>query len=292
MRSILKIALLATGIGVAALAVVALIVTFAPLARAQTLARDRSLAELRTQLLGGSQLGIEVRDVDATDLRREKLTTTAGAIVEDVRSSGPAAKAGIKAGDVIVSFDGETIRSARHLARLVEETPGGREVAAVVIRDGQKTTIKVTPVEATIWNDADALRQLRDFRLPERITLDLPEIALRTEPLVRTYVTRGSRLGVGVQDIRGQLAEYFGVKDGVLVTDVDEDTPAKAAGLKAGDVITHVGASAVRNTSDLRRSLAESTGEVKVAVVREKKEQTLTATIGDQLAVVRKRIIR
>jgi serine protease Do len=280
MRSILRTTLLVTGLAATVLGIVALIVMFAPLVQAQVGSRE-PLTELRTQVLGGSQIGVEIRDVDATDVTREKLGSAAGAIVEDVRSNGPAAKAGMKAGDVIMSFDGEAIRSARHLSRLVDETPAGREVTAVVVRSGQKVTLKITPA-ASVWTDSEVWRDLRTLRLPERLDLDLPALTLRHEtlPLLRL---RGGRLGVGIQDLTGQLADYFGVKDGVLVTAVDEDTPAKSAGLKAGDVIVKVGTSVIRDSSDLSRALAEAEGETRITVVRDRKEQILTARIDDGL---------
>ena len=62
-----------------------------------------------SQLLGGSGIGVTIRDVDSADVTREKLPASLGAVVDDVRADSPAAKAGIRAGDVIVSFDGEKI---------------------------------------------------------------------------------------------------------------------------------------------------------------------------------------
>lgn len=292
MKSLLKTALIATGLGVTVLGIVALIVTFAPMARAQVVMRDRPLTDVRAQILGGSQIGVEVRDVDATDVKREKLGSAAGAIVEDVQSNGPAAKAGIKAGDVIVSFDGETVRSARHLSRLVEETPDGREVSAVVIRNGQNVPLKITPTTAAIWAEMDALRELRSLRLPDRLDLDLPVLTLRRDSFPGLVLSSRSRLGIGVQELTGQLGQYFGASDGVLVTEVGDDTPAKTAGLRAGDVIIKVGSSTVSDTSDLRRALASASGDTKITIIRDKKEQTLTAKIDDDLVVQRRRIIR
>ena len=70
---------------------------------------------------------------------------TAGVVVEDVSTDSPAEKAGIRKGDVVVEFDGERVRSVRQLTRLVQETPAGRTVTAILQRDGQRTTVSVTP---------------------------------------------------------------------------------------------------------------------------------------------------
>jgi membrane-associated protease RseP (regulator of RpoE activity) len=111
--------------------------------------------------MGGSAIGASLRDVDSADVTREKLTSQAGAVVEEIDRDGPAAKAGFRAGDIVLTFDGEKIRSARHLARLIEETPDGREVAASVVRGGDQVTLKVTP-EASA-HGFGAFAPLRDF---------------------------------------------------------------------------------------------------------------------------------
>jgi serine protease Do len=102
------------------------------------------------------------------------------------------------------------------------------------------------------------------------------------------------RLGVTVQELSGQLGEYFGATAGVLVTAVDDDTPASQAGIKAGDVITRVGGMAVRTAPELQRRLADADGEVEIVIVREKKEQTIRATVRRDERVQReaRRIVR
>ena len=118
------------GVAVVLTAGIGLAVVTTQVLRAQT-GRDRPFSLSHRSLLG-AELGVTVRDVDDTDMKRDKLATQAGAIVENVTSDGPAAKAGFKAGDVVVSFDGEKVRSARHLTRLVQETPDGHQVDAVL----------------------------------------------------------------------------------------------------------------------------------------------------------------
>jgi serine protease Do len=247
---------------------------------------------------GGSQIGITIRDVAVADVNREKLAAAAGAVVDEVQSDGPAAKAGMRAGDVIVSFDGEKIRSARQLARLVEETPDGREVEATVMRAGERITLKVAPAAASSAFPFGGmnLRQYR-YAAPESFTMTLPKLdSLRQfhgEPFTFFGRMDRGRLGVGVQDLTGQLGEYFGATGGgVLVTEVDDDTPAKTAGIKAGDVITKINGEPVSSANDLRRRLSEATGETRVTVVRDRKEQTLTVKIEDERVVTRQRIRR
>ena len=80
----------------------------------------------------GSRIGVSIRDLNDADLKAGK----SGVLIDDVLADGPAAPAGMKNGDIVTSFDGERVRSARQLARLVEETPAGRSVKAEVLRDG------------------------------------------------------------------------------------------------------------------------------------------------------------
>ena len=95
--------------------------------------------------MGGSRVGMVARDVETADVGKEKLAGAAGAVVTEVVKESAAQKAGIKAGDVVTSFDGERVRSARQLERLVEETPAGRTVKVALQRAGAPVTLDVTP---------------------------------------------------------------------------------------------------------------------------------------------------
>jgi S1-C subfamily serine protease len=90
----------------------------------------------------------------------------------------------------------------------------------------------------------------------------------------------GGRLGVTVDELTSQLADYFGAKEGVLVTAVNGDSAAAKAGIKAGDVITSINGDRITSTADLIQSLRRAESEdVTIGIVREKKEQTLKAKI-------------
>lgn len=275
-----------TGLSVAVLGAMAVIVVVAPVVRAQ--ARRASVfdfGQLSQKLIGGSAIGVDVRDADEADVKREKLSGNLGAVVAAVRADSPAAKAGMKAGDVIVSFDGERVRGARHLERLVSETPAGRTVEAAIVRSGERMTLKIAVAETESPFKTFTSRAPLEFKPFDTARLVRREPLLLTTPTVTHslshFIDNRVRLGVGVQDLTEQLGEYFGAKEGALVTAVDEGTPAKTAGLKAGDVITKVNGAAVRDSNDLRRKLAEASGETKITIVRDRKEQTLTAKIED-----------
>ena len=97
--------------------------------------RERSFMVLDGR---GSELGAMVSDVDVK-------SATAGVKVDEVHSDSPADKAGLRAGDIVVDYDGERVRSARQLSRLVRESPDDRNVRAAVVRDGNRRTVDLTP---------------------------------------------------------------------------------------------------------------------------------------------------
>ncbi|MBL8137631.1 MAG: PDZ domain-containing protein [Acidobacteria bacterium] len=227
----------------------------------------------------GSQLGVMVSDVD----------DAAGVRVDTVEEGSAAAKGGVKAGDIVVEFDGERVRSARQLTRLVQETPAGRAVKMTVRRGGDRQTLDVAPEarESFAWNGRLGPEIEREIeRGVEQGLRDLPE---RIEPFLNFRFDGGfpamgarGRLGVQVEGLSDQLATYFGVPDGgVLVAGVTADSPAAKAGVKAGDVITKVNGEAVKDPRDLVRALGDvkDDGTVALDVVRDRKATSLKATI-------------
>ncbi len=242
----------------------------------------------------GVQLGVSVRDLES-----EQQKTTSGAVVEDVRSGSAAEKAGIQKGDVITEFDGERVRSARHLSRLVNETPEGRTVTAGVLRQGKRVDVTVTPDSGSmaLRNDFQELMPHGRFeQLPEledddgrqQLKRALPAIpALPDGELFKRFSDEfgiatmhgQGRLGVRVQDLTPQLAEYFGTKDGVLISSVDADSPAAQAGLKAGDVVTRVNGEAVTSGSELVGAVRSADEALAIDYMRERKPASTKATL-------------
>ena len=193
----------------------------------------------------------------------------------------------MRVGDVVLSFDGEKVRSARHLARLIEETPDGRDVAVEIRRDGATQTLKVRPraVQSIIGNSLDRLYQ---FEFPE----SFERFRDRDGLLFSQQVLRRGRLGVDVQELTDQLGEYFGATTGVLVTRVHDGSAAKTAGLKAGDVITEINGQAVRTTADIQRRLLNADGKASVTIIRDRKPMTIDVPLTDQPGTVRRGIAK
>jgi S1-C subfamily serine protease len=187
----------------------------------------------------------------------------------------------MQSGDIVVDFDGERVRSASHFTRLVQESVPNRELSAVVVRGTSKQTLKIAPEAASAFNFLSgnarvrAQRQLPDLNLNPRGNLNFDNDALR-----RVFPANGATLGVTVSPLSDQLASYFGVKEGVLVSGVTGNSPAAAAGVRAGDVITAINGQPVSSSADLSRALRDSRAEsVDISVTREKKSLSLKATL-------------
>jgi len=268
MRVLKGMSIVGVGLGIVALAV-----AYAPPLHGQ---RDEPPGprEHRLMMLGGrgAAIGASVRDVDSAG---GKEAPQSGVVVEDVRPDGPAARAGLRTSDVVTEFDGERVRSARQFGRLVEETAPDRTVNMSVMREGRRIDLQITPESRTsdMLIDGDRLRErLGDLEsLPDRMPFNFD--------FDWDWGGMRGRLGVVVQELTPQLASYFGVKSGVLVTAVSEGSPAEKAALKAGDVITAVNGARVSSREELSRILRDADGDVTVSVTRDKKELALKATI-------------
>ncbi|AMY12903.1 putative periplasmic serine endoprotease DegP-like precursor [Luteitalea pratensis] len=257
-------------------------------------------------MLGGRpRIGVRTRDVTAEEAKAAGLQGITGAFVSEVPADSVAGKAGLQEKDIIVSVDGETIRSARQLSRVIAESPEGRALQIAYVRGTARNTVTVTPASpAMTWNFSGPAGEgpvIRKFERrvdpahpdapPHQFDLLIPpggpeagnrQFFYRQGPDgdVRFWTGRG-RLGVMVQPVTDQLATYFGVKDGVLVTQVTEGSAAAKAGIKAGDVITAVNAKPVKDTGDIVDALKgiEDGKVIPVELTRDKKVQTISVTL-------------
>ena len=254
-----------------------------PAAHAQTAGGRQENRQVQLPRPGQvGMIGLRLSDVTAEQVKSLKLSKQEGAVVESVRPNSPAAAAGFHENDVVLQFDGERVRSAAHLTRLVAETPAGREVLVGVMRDGRRTDLKVKP-EAGNWfeprfggmidlNSEEWKEQMeRAGRAAREMGRNIPEV----------FAPGRGRLGVTVQELNGELAEYFGVKSGVLVASVVADSPAAKAGMKAGDVITAVNGKPITTPGELVSGLppADTAQEVTLTVFRDKREMTVRVAL-------------
>jgi serine protease Do len=259
----------------------------------------------------GSYLGIGVQEVDAERAKALKLPEARGVEVTTVRADSPASKAGLKENDVVTEFNGERVEGVEQFVRLVRETPPGRQVKLTVVRNGAAQTLTATVGDrkAYFHMDEDFARKMQkfgeqmqhqfgpgsEFELKmkrqfgpdskfqhdmEKLRDDLGKMRFDIEVPEAHMAWRSPVLGIEAESINAQLAEFFGVKQGVLVRSVVKGSAAEKAGIKAGDVITKVGDTEVESARDVSKLLrgAEDSKPVPVVVVRNKQQVTLHVT--------------
>jgi serine protease Do len=227
-------------------------------------------------------LGIGVQDMDADRVRALKLKDDRGAEVTNVVPESPAAKAGFKDGDVVLEYNGQAVEGQEQLARLVRETPLGRQVKVTVWRNGSQMTLTPT-VEG---GRASTMVFPGPGEWPTGITIPpMPPMPQIDVPQVYMGL-RNAMLGVDGEPLgqEVQFAEFFGVKDGVLVKSVIRSSAAEKAGIRAGDVIVKVEDTKVSTPRDITSALRQlrSKRNVTVTVVRNKKEMQIPVTLEDQ----------
>jgi serine protease Do len=240
----------------------------------------RPPAAVTVQRAGTSYLGIGVWEIDADRARALNLKDVRGAEVKTVDEDGPSAKAGIKEGDVVLQFNNEPVEGVEQFIRMVHETPPGRQVKLTIWRNGTTQTVTVTVGErrGTLLQTPNGSVTIPPIPpIPPIPQFDIPHLQMSGQS--QMLGIEGEPLGD-----EPQLAEYFGVQDGVLVKRVIKNSPAEKAGIKAGDVIIRVEGSKVGTTRDITSQLrsARTKRTVGVAVVRDKKENSLSVTFDER----------
>ncbi|MBI4873890.1 MAG: PDZ domain-containing protein [Acidobacteria bacterium] len=242
----------------------------------QPVAEPEALAMLAQQAvrvsIGGSFLGVGVAEVDSDRAKALKLSEESGVEITNIEENSPAAKAGLQKGDVVLEYNGQRVVGTEQFVRLVRETPAGRQVKMLINRGGAAQTVTATVDRRT------ARRSTGTFAMPR---FEMPDIDIRIPDIPRANMSwRSPVLGVEAESIESQLAEYFGVKEGVLVRSVVKNSAAEKAGLKAGDVIIKVDAAKVTSPRDVSNAVRNKrAGTFPVTLMRERKETTLNVTI-------------
>jgi membrane-associated protease RseP (regulator of RpoE activity) len=222
----------------------------------------------------GSYMGIDIQEVTHDRMAALKLKEESGAEITMVDHDAPAGKAGLKEHDVILEFNGTKVQGTEELRRLIHETPPGRNVQLLISRDGQPMNLSLQ------------LADKKEYFAKKHETMEVPPVppvpAMPAIPAFDVTVRTGPTYGLLVDSLTPQLGEYFGVKngEGVLVKSVEEGTPAKAAGFKAGDVIVRVNNQKIADRGDWRSAIrAHRSGKLTVGIIRDRREQNLTINL-------------
>ncbi len=196
-------------------------------------------------------LGVHIQQISPELKDGLKLKDTKGALVADVSPGSPAQKAGIKRGDVVVSFDGTKIEEMDDLPYAVASTPVGKEVVVKVIRKGKTKSF--------------------DIKVGE----------LKDEEAVEEGGEPEFNLGMIVEELTPQLARQFDLSEtaGVVVVQVERGSAAADAGLRPGDLIVEIDQSSVRDLSDFYDKIHEMKKGVTVPFLVKRGPYTLYLTL-------------
>ena len=169
-----------------------------------------------------SYIGVQIQPIDDTSAKALGLKSSMGALVANVISDGPADKAGIETGDVIVEFDGMSIKSVDHLRNNVSISKPDASYSLTVVRDGRKKSFKVK----------------------------LEKMPSDDQLAVENQKQSTNELGIEVSELNPSIRREYGVESqdfGIVVTKVLLDSPANEAGIQTGDLITRVGSRRCRS---------------------------------------------
>jgi S1-C subfamily serine protease len=203
-----------------------------------------------------------------------------GVRLEDVPEGTPARRAGLRPGDVIVALDGASLGS-NPTASIVESMEGrepGDTVAITFVRDDDERTVRVVTEAApavSVWSTGPR----GEARIAPRLRFSAPA-DIRTEVLGPGFVYRQLlRDGMDLVAVNPGLGEYFGTDEGVLVTEIDDDSPL---GLRSGDVILAIDGRDVRDPAHVRSILSSyrEDEEVVFRIVRERRTTEITGRPG------------
>jgi serine protease Do len=176
-------------------------------------------------------MGISVQDVTEEIAKNLKLSQRGGALISEVFKGDPADQAGLRPGDVILEVNGKSIKDTHQLLILIASFHVGDKVTVKISRDGQEKTFQVTVAERK----------------------DRPEVAMEGSKGKAPF-------GMTVQDMTPQVARQLGVPaatKGVIVTDVEEGSPADEVGIQPRDIILQVNKVNIASLKDYQREIAK-----------------------------------
>ena len=200
---------------------------------------------IKTGKVERGYLGVTtLEDLTPALARQFHVPDVSGALVNNVEPGSPADKAGLKQGDVIRTFEGQTVNSRAHLQSTVVNKSPGMTVTLGLLRDGKPMDLKVTLTE-------------RPSNAGERGG-------------ARPH-SEGTLRGVSVQELTPEVREQLGLPShiqGVVITEMDPDSPAAEAGLQPGDVVQSINRRPVNSVSDFNSLAAEARGETLLRINR------------------------
>ncbi|MCC5882963.1 MAG: DegQ family serine endoprotease [Halomonas sp.] len=176
-------------------------------------------------------LGVMIQPVSRDLAESFGMDSASGALIADLDPEGPAARAGLRAGDIVLEVDGEEVERSRNLPRLIGRVTPGEEADLTIMRDGERQNLAVAIGD---WPDSEQPAQARSGASDAQ-----------------------ARLGIAAAELDEAERQRMGIDSGVLVRDIDPSGAAADAGIRPGDVIVSLDHHGVEDPAQLRE-LVES----------------------------------
>jgi serine protease Do len=184
-------------------------------------------------------LGVRIQEVSDEIAESLGMATAKGALVSGIIKGGPVDNGVVQAGDVIIKFDGRDIKAMNDLPRAVAESPVGKVVDVVIVREGKEQTVQVT------------LGRLEDGEKLASAETDEGKLDQDND---EAPVATASVLGMTIGELNEELRKQFGISEdvsGVVVTEVNPNSPAGEKGVTAGDVIAEIAQESVSTPKEV-----------------------------------------
>jgi serine protease Do len=205
------------------------------------------LPQLKKGKIVRGWLGVAVQAISPDLQNKLGLKDSKGALVGDVTAGGPAAKAGLETGDVIVTFDGKGITDSNDLPMIVAGTPVGKNVKIEILRNGDKKTLEVK------------VGELKDTEKTAASSSKNAKEKMNTE------------LGINAGEITPEIAAQLNLtqKSGVVILEVDSGSPAEEAGLQAGDIVAEIDREKIANMNQFNKKMSSyKTGDTILFLIK------------------------
>ena len=224
-----------------------------------------SLATCAAFALAGDKkayLGVYLQNTDDLhENRSDSASPSKGVLISSIVEDSAADKAGLKPDDIIVKINGVEVLTPKEVTRILEDYAPDQKIQVEVLTDGSPKTVQVV------------LGERPTFKIRHKISPDNKWLSIHEK---RPYI------GIQMQDLNSQLAAFFNVDGGILVTEVVADSPAEKAGLMAGDILQNWQGTVLKDTGDLYELLAEANenDSIEITVKRHEEFLEIPVTLG------------
>jgi serine protease Do len=228
-------------------------------------------------------LGIYTQEVDEDVAETFSLSTERGAIITEIVDDSPAEEAGLEEDDIIISCDGKVVRDDDDLTDLVSDSRPGDTVSLTIIRDGKEQQIKAElgrrPRSNGWYGDRGHFEVPRPPRMPKMPALPSPVVP---DTYSYSFDDEYPYIGVSLLEVSKRTAESLGSdRSGVLIDDVEKNSPAEKAGLQAGDLIVAIDDEKIFDAEDVQEIVGDKDegDTVRITYLRNRQKATAAVTV-------------